>query len=85
MTQPTTERDRVKQRVAKLLNVTLDKGASENEAMMAAEKAAERGVRAFCSLRSGYQTNGSGAEIRQHDHIKPLHLSAPATQSPCRR
>ena len=41
MTQPTTERDRIKERVAKLLNLTLDKGASENEAMMAAEKAAE--------------------------------------------
>jgi len=38
MTQPTTERDRIKERVAKLLNLTLDKGASENEAMIAAEK-----------------------------------------------
>jgi hypothetical protein len=35
MTQPTTERDRIKERVAKLLNLTLDKGASENEAIMA--------------------------------------------------
>src|SRR5215469_896199 len=78
MTQPTTERDRVKQRVAKLLNVTLDKGASENEAMMAAEKAAE--LMSFydieaseLSVRSAraIKTNGSGAEIRQHDHRGP--------------
>jgi hypothetical protein len=31
VTQPTSERDRVKQRLAKLLNMTLDNGASENE------------------------------------------------------
>jgi len=36
-----TEREKVKQRVAKLLNVTLDRGASENEALLAAEKAEE--------------------------------------------
>jgi Protein of unknown function (DUF2786) len=35
------ERQKVKQRVAKLLNVTLDRGASENEALLAAEKAEE--------------------------------------------
>lgn len=35
------ERDKIKERVAKLLNMTLDRGASESEAMMAAEKAAE--------------------------------------------
>lgn len=35
------EREKVKQRVAKLLNVTLDRGASENEALLAAEKAEE--------------------------------------------
>jgi hypothetical protein len=35
------EREKVKERVAKLLNVTLDRGASENEALLAAEKAEE--------------------------------------------
>jgi hypothetical protein len=35
------ERDKIKKRVAKLLNMTLDRGASESEAMVAAEKAAE--------------------------------------------
>jgi hypothetical protein len=41
MTEWATERDRIKHRIAKLLNVTLERGASENEAMRAAEKAAE--------------------------------------------
>src|SRR5215472_16163901 len=36
-----TERDKIKQRIAKLLNLTTDKGASEAEAMQAAERAAE--------------------------------------------
>src|SRR5215813_2691007 len=36
-----TERDKIKQRIAKLLNITTDKGASEAEAMQAAEGAAE--------------------------------------------
>ena len=36
-----TERDKIKQRIAKLLNRTTDKGASEAEAMQAAERAAE--------------------------------------------
>ena len=35
------EREKVKQRVVKLMNVTLDRGASENEALLAAEKAEE--------------------------------------------
>jgi hypothetical protein len=30
-----TERDKIKQRIAKLLNLTTDKGASEAEAMLA--------------------------------------------------
>ena len=62
MTQPTTERDRVKQRVAKLLNVTLDKGASENEAMMAAEKAAtSRGWRSIAATISPRQMAETGS------------------------
>ena len=36
-----SERERVKEKVVKLLNVTRERGASENEAMMAAERAAE--------------------------------------------
>ena len=36
-----SERERVKEKIIKLLNVTRDRGASENEAMMAAERAAE--------------------------------------------
>lgn len=35
------ERERVKEKIVKLLNVTRHRGASENEAMMAAERAAE--------------------------------------------
>ena len=36
-----SKRERVKEKIIKLLNVTRDRGASENEAMMAAERAAE--------------------------------------------
>src|SRR5215468_7915279 len=36
-----TERDKIKQRIAKLLNLTTNKGASEAEAMQSAERAAE--------------------------------------------
>jgi uncharacterized protein DUF2786 len=36
-----SEREKVKERVAKLLNMTVDNGASENEAMTAAKRAAE--------------------------------------------
>jgi hypothetical protein len=36
-----SERERVKEKIVKLLNVTRDRGASENEAMTAAERAAE--------------------------------------------
>jgi Protein of unknown function (DUF2786) len=35
------ERDKIKKRVAKLLNMTLDRGATESEAMAAAKKAGE--------------------------------------------
>jgi hypothetical protein len=35
------ERENIKRRVAKLLNMTVDNGASESEAMMAAQRAAE--------------------------------------------
>ena len=62
MTQPTTERDRIKERVAKLLNLTLDKGASENEAMMAAEKAAE--------LMAFYDIEASELSVRSTRAIK---------------
>src|SRR5262252_5636682 len=36
-----SERERVKEKIVKLLNVTRERGASENEAIMAAERAAE--------------------------------------------
>src|SRR5215469_6257630 len=41
-----TERDKIKQRIAKLLNLTTDKGASEAEAMQAAELAAHYDIQA---------------------------------------
>ena len=63
MTQPTTERDRIKERVAKLLNLTLDKGASENEAMMAAEKAAE--LMAFYDIEASEISVRSARAIKQ--------------------
>ena len=63
MTQPTTERDRVKQRVAKLLNITLDKGASENEAMIAAERAAE--LMAFYDIEASELSVRSARAIKQ--------------------
>jgi len=63
MTQPTTERDRTKERVAKLLNLTLDKGASENEAIMAAEKAAE--LMAFYDIEASELSVRSARAIKQ--------------------
>ena len=36
-----SERERVKEKIVKLLNVTRERGASENEAIMAAQRAAE--------------------------------------------
>jgi hypothetical protein len=46
----TSEREKTKQRVAKLLNMTCDRGASESEAMMAAGKAAE--LMAHCDIEA---------------------------------
>src|SRR3984893_9626609 len=63
MTQPTTQRDRTKERVAKLLNLTLDKGASENEAIMAAEKAAE--LMAFYDIEASELSVRSARAIKQ--------------------
>jgi hypothetical protein len=63
MTQPTSERDRVKQRLAKLLNMTLDNGASENEAMMAADKAAE--LMAFYDIEASELSVRSARAIKQ--------------------
>jgi len=62
MTQPTSERDKIKERVAKLLNVTIDRGASENEAMGAAEKAAE--------LMAHYDIEASELSVRSAQAIK---------------
>jgi Protein of unknown function (DUF2786) len=62
MTQPTTERDRIKARVAKLLNMTVDRGASEAEALQAAEKAAE--------LMAHYDIEASELCIRSARAIK---------------
>jgi hypothetical protein len=56
MTQSTTERDRIKERVAKLLNMTVDRGATEHEAMQAAERAAE--------LMAHYDIEASELSIR---------------------
>ena len=63
VTQPTSERDRVKQRLAKLLNMTLDNGASENEAMMAADKAAE--LMAFYDIEASELSVRSARAIKQ--------------------
>jgi hypothetical protein len=50
------ERDKIKERVAKLLNVTLNRGATESEAMTAAERAAE--------LMAHYDIEASELSIR---------------------
>jgi hypothetical protein len=56
MTEPTTERDRIKQKVTKLLNMTVDRGATEHEAMQAAEQAAK--------LMAHYDIEASELSIR---------------------
>jgi hypothetical protein len=63
MTEPTAERDKIKERVAKLLNVTVDRGASENEAMAAAEKAAE--LMAFYDIEASELSVRSARAIKQ--------------------
>jgi hypothetical protein len=57
-----TERDKIKERVAKLLNMTLNRGATESEAMTAAEKAAE--------LMAHYDIEASELSIRSTNAIK---------------
>ena len=74
MTQPTTERDRIKERVAKLLNLTLDKGTSENEAIMAAEKAAE--LMAFYDIEASELSVRSARATKQTRAIKRIWFRA---------
>src|SRR5262245_25705867 len=59
---PSTERDKVKERVAKLLNMTTDRGATEAEASQAAERAAE--------LMAHYDIEASELSIRSARAIK---------------
>jgi hypothetical protein len=56
------ERDKIKERVAKLLNMTLNRGATENEAMQAAEKAAE--------LMAHYDIEANELSIRSARAVK---------------
>jgi Protein of unknown function (DUF2786) len=63
---PTSEREKTKQRVPKLLNVTRDRGASESEAMMAAGKAAE--------LMAHYDIEVSELSLRSVRAIKKASL-----------
>jgi hypothetical protein len=57
-----TERDKIKERVAKLLNMTVGRGATEAEAMQAAERAAE--------LMKHYDIEASELSIREARAIK---------------
>ena len=61
MSQP-TERDRIKQKVAKLLNMTVDRGASDAEATFAAEDAAR--------LMAHYDIEASELSIRSAHAIQ---------------
>jgi hypothetical protein len=56
------EREKIKERVAKLLNMTVDNGASESEAMMAAQRAAE--------LMAHYDIEASELSLRYTRAIK---------------
>jgi hypothetical protein len=59
-----TERDKIKERVAKLLNVTLNRGATESEAMLAAEKAGE--------LMAHYDIKTSELDVRSSSSIQQV-------------
>jgi hypothetical protein len=59
-----SERDKIKERVAKLLNMTLNRGATESEAMTAAEKAAE--------LMAHYDIEASELSIRSTRAIQQI-------------
>jgi hypothetical protein len=58
------ERDKIKERVAKLLNMTLNRGATESEAMSAAEKAAE--------LMAHYDINATELSVRSTRAIEQI-------------
>jgi hypothetical protein len=59
-----SERDKIKERVAKLLNMTTDRGASEAEAIQAAERAAE--------LMTHYDIEASELSFRSTRAIKQI-------------
>jgi hypothetical protein len=56
------ERERVKEKIVKLLNVTREKGASENEAIVAAERAA--------ALMAHFDITTTELEIRSVESIE---------------
>ena len=56
------ERERVKEKIVKLLNLTREKGASENEAIMAAERAA--------ALMAHFDITATELEIRSVESIE---------------
>ena len=56
------EREKVKEKIVKLLNVTREKGASENEAIVAAERAA--------ALMAHFDITATELEIRSVDSIE---------------
>jgi hypothetical protein len=58
-----TERDKIKERVAKLLNVTVDRGASDAEAMFAADEAAR--LMAHYDIEAGELSIRSARAIKQ--------------------
>jgi hypothetical protein len=59
-----TERDKIKERVAKLLNMTRDRGVTESEAMLAAEKAGE--------LMAHYDIQASELAVRSSRAIQQV-------------
>jgi hypothetical protein len=73
-----TERERVRERVAKLLSMTLDRGVTENEAMTAAEKASE--LMAHWDIEASKLAVRSSRAIQQEATIRKygsLNIAAP--------
>jgi Protein of unknown function (DUF2786) len=58
-----SERDKIKERVAKLLNMTVDRGTTEAEAIQAAERAAE--LMAHYDIEASELSNRSARAIKQ--------------------
>ena len=78
-----TERDKIKQRIAKLLNLTTDKGASEAEAMQAAELMAHYDIQASKLQIKSARAVSKHAFLRRYGNLRIAVPTARHIAAPC--